>query len=80
MKLRKIHHLSPFTEVSGKVREAFRPEREYSESKSRVLDVEDISWRELRIRWLDRSEEQWGDFEREEECHPTQYRPFNFES
>jgi hypothetical protein len=33
MKSRKIHHLSPFTEVAGKGREAFRPEREYSESK-----------------------------------------------
>jgi hypothetical protein len=44
MELRKIHHFSPFIEVAGKGREPVRPEREYSESKSRVLDLEDICW------------------------------------
>jgi hypothetical protein len=44
MKLRKACCLSPFTEVAGNRQEAFHRERECSESKSRVLDIEDISW------------------------------------
>jgi hypothetical protein len=44
MKLRKAEYLSLFPEVGGKGREAFHREREYSENKSRVLDLEDICW------------------------------------
>jgi hypothetical protein len=44
MKVRKARYLSLFTEVAGKGPEAFHREREYSESKSRVLDFEDICW------------------------------------
>jgi hypothetical protein len=44
MKLRKAGYLSPFTEVAGEGREAFHRERDCSESKSRVLDLEDICW------------------------------------
>jgi hypothetical protein len=42
MKLRKALYLSPFTEVAGKGRGVFGGERDCSESKSRVLDLEDI--------------------------------------
>jgi hypothetical protein len=44
MKLRKARYLSPFTEVAGKGRQAFDREKECPESKSRVLDLEDICW------------------------------------
>jgi serine/threonine protein kinase len=40
MKLRKTRYFSPFTEVTGKGREAFHRGRECSESKSRVLHLE----------------------------------------
>jgi hypothetical protein len=42
MKLRKARYLSRFTEVAGKGQEAFHRDREWSESKSRVLEFEDI--------------------------------------
>jgi hypothetical protein len=41
MKLKKVRYLSPCTEVAGKGRE-----KECSESKSRVLDLEGICWME----------------------------------
>jgi hypothetical protein len=44
MKLMKVWHISPFTEVAGKKRETFHWERECSESKSRVFDLEGIYW------------------------------------
>jgi hypothetical protein len=50
---------------------------ECSESKSRVLDLEDICWRGIRC--LDRSEEQWQEkLKSEAQSHPTGYRPLNF--
>jgi hypothetical protein len=47
---------SPFAEVAGKGREAFHVEREYSESKSRVFDLENILDKGVGTRWLERSE------------------------
>jgi hypothetical protein len=44
MKLRKAWYLSPFTNMTGKGREAFHREREWSESKPRVLELEAICW------------------------------------
>jgi hypothetical protein len=44
MKLRKTGSLSPFTEAAEKGRKAFDPEKECSESESRVPGLEDICW------------------------------------
>jgi hypothetical protein len=44
MKLGKARYLSSFTEVPGKGRESFHQERECSESKSRMRDLEDFCW------------------------------------
>jgi hypothetical protein len=44
MKLRKARYLSPCTKEAGKGREAFHWERECSEGKWRVLELENICW------------------------------------
>jgi hypothetical protein len=44
MKVRTAQYFSLFSEVAGKGREPFDWEREYSESRSKVLDFEDIYW------------------------------------
>jgi hypothetical protein len=44
MKLRKQQDLAPFTEVAEKGQEICHRKRDCSESKSRVLGLEDICW------------------------------------
>jgi hypothetical protein len=70
MKLRKAWDLFSFTEVAGKGREAFHREREYSESKLRLIGLENSSWRKDSPVGEDRKQRQ-ENHRSEDEYHPT---------